>query len=433
MLNEIINIFLLLLVTYYGFKDIKTSVLIYIVGTFIAPVLRVNGLELSFDIWCFPLIFVCYMLKKRNFVFVRHGEVSLIPYLFVYLVLSSVNAMVFNCGLSVATIYATIRFIVLIKMIIDLSEGQLISFIDKALGIIILINAVCAIIQMMNIVPVETFYDLYYKETMKPLLNQLEVGYFNRAYGTTAGPVILGGIASLTYTFYLSVYVSGKYNVKRNVLKIVACIICGILALSKTAILAFPIITLYTMVMCTITNESKKALGLLKAVMLIFVGTTVLYFVVPWMEKEGFAIAYYLKFLTEPLEALSSRYDSNSGQLAEAMAIIEQNFLFGVGHATFNGVFIGDSVYIVLLYHTGLVGLISYLLPFVIVLFRSIKSKNLVKSSLVIVFFLIATGNSLYLSHWVIPFVAVMFMGDVGETVAGNQLEQHKRQGIIYG
>lgn len=410
-MNLIISIFFLLLIIYYGFKDIKIGVLIYVVGTFLSPVLRISSFELSFDVWCFPVIFIIYLMKCRNITLKKHSF-SLIPYFLIYLLLSLISSIIFNCGISVATIYATIRFIIIINMIIELWDGRLIEFVDKALSVVILVNAVCAIVQMMNIVPVRTFYDLYYKDSMVPLLSQLRMGKFNRAFGATGSPVILGGIAALAYTFFLSEYVGDKNKLRFGIFKIVTCILCGILALSKTAILAIPIITVYIMLMCIFFKRSKMGNQLLKTILLGFLGGFALILVVSWMKEKGFAIAYYLDFLTKPLEALSTRYDSDSGFLVESINIIKDHFIFGVGHATFENAFVGDSLYIVLLYHTGIVGLVAYLFPYVISFFNSIKSKELTKGSLIIVFLLIGIGNSLYLSYWVAPFVAMIFSTD---------------------
>lgn len=408
MLNEIINILLVVLLLHYCIRNIKNGVAVYTIGTFIAPVLAFGGTHMSFDIWCFPIIFVAYLLNKKKFV-LDIGKYSLLPYLAVYLCLSCFNAVLFKCGISIATIYATARFIIMLKIVSDTWEGHLIEFLDKVMGTVIIINAVCSVMQMMNIVPVQTFYDLYYKESMKPLFNQLELGYFNRAYGTTGSPVILGGISALTYTFYLVIYVAGKYDIKRNMLKMLASALCGLFALSKTAILAIPIMTVYAIVMYILTDGKQKIKGLLKIIVIIAVIGIVLYFLIPWMESQELAIMWYLKYLTEPFKAFSTRYDSDSGILAETITIIKDNIIFGVGHATFDGAFIGDSSYVVLLYETGIVGLVSYFLPYVSALFISLKNKDFVRSALVVVFLLIATGNSLHLSYWAMPFVALMF------------------------
>lgn len=410
-MNLIISIFFLLLVVYYGFKDIKLGLLFYVVGTFLSPVLRVSSFELSFDIWCFLVIFIIYLIKRQNIVLKRHSF-ALVPYLIIYLLLTSISSIVFNCDISIATIYAVVRFIIVINMIIELWDDQLVVFADRVLSIVIFVNAGLAVVQMMNLVPVRTFYDLYYKESMTPLLSQLRMGKFNRAFGATGSPVILGGIAAMSYAFFLSTYVDEKKKVKFNIFKILACIICGLLALSKTAILAIPIITVYIIIMCTFLKKSKMSNQLLKILLLAILGGVALVLIVSWMKDKGFTIAYYLDFLTKPFEALATRYDSDSGILAESINIIKDHFIFGVGHATFEGAFIGDSLYIVLMYQTGIIGLVAYLFPYIVSFFDSIKKEDLTKGALIIVFLLIGIGNSLHLSYWVVPFVAIVFSID---------------------
>ena len=427
MLNQIVNLAFLLLVIYYGLRRVKIGVLIYCIGTFVVPIFRIGGLELSFDVWCFPIVLAIYSIKNKKIVF-RNHFISLVPYAYVYIILSLINAIRFDCGISVATIYATIRFILTIKIIDDVWEGEVFSFVDKAVGIVILANAICSIVQMANIIPVKVFYDLYYKDTMTPLLTQLEIGSFNRAYGTTGSPVILGGIAAFTYAFYFSVFVSGKHKVKMNVLKMGACIICGVFALSKTAILAIPIISVYIFFISVATGEIFKNKRFSKTLLLIAIGAVGVLFVFYWMRAKGFAIDWYLKYLKNPFAALDTRYNSESGILSETMDVISEHILLGVGHANFNGVFIGDSSYIVLLYHTGIIGLFAYLFPYCIMLLRSIKRKDVVGSSLIVVFFLIAIGNSMYLSYWFIPFAAFMFESNKKVNVVVIQNFQAKKK-----
>lgn len=409
MLNWIINIIFLLLILRYGVKKIKTGIIIYCVGIFIAPVMRVGGLDLSFDVWCFPVITAIYIIARRNEPLrINERTAPLLPYFFVYLTISLISAIIYECGVSVATLYAIIRFIVTIGVIIDLWRGETVIFADKVLGVVLFVNMIFSIIQMTNIVSVKAFYDLYYKTTMVPLKTQLELGSFNRAYGATGSPVILGGIAALAYAFYFSLFVCGRYEIKKHLPKIIACVVCGVFALSKTAILAIPIITIYTLFMCMLTGEILSNKRLLHIISTLFGGGIVLIIVVLWMQQKDFAISWYLKFLTDPFAALETRYNSSSGILAGTMKVIGEHWLFGVGNASFEGVFIGDSTYVVLLYQTGALGLITYLFPYCVVLFSSIMKKDIVKSSVVVVFFLIALGSAL-LSCWFIVFAAILF------------------------
>lgn len=408
MLNWTINLAFLLTIIYYGLGSIKTGVLIYCVGTFLVPVFQIGGIELSFDVWCFPILAAVYYVKNKNLVFKGYC-VKLMPYVLVYTVLSLIMAIRFDCGIPVETIYATVRFIVMIQIIVDSWKGEMISFADKTFGVVVCVNAICSIVQMTNIVSVEAFYDMYYKASMTPLLTQLQIGYFNRAYGTTGSPVILGGIAALAYAFYFSMFVSGRSKIKMNAIKIGASVVCGVLALSKTAMLAIPIISVYILFLSAVTGEILKNKRLFKIMLLIAIGGAGLIFVFYWMQKKDFAIAWYLRYLTDPFAALETRYDSDSGILSETMDVICEHFLFGVGHAEFAGAFVGDSSYMVLLYRTGIIGLFLYLFPFGIVLLKATERADIVKSSLIVTFLLIAVGNSMYLSYWFIPFAAVMF------------------------
>lgn len=410
MLNTIANIILIVGVMFYGIKDYKKSVLIYAIGTFIAPVLRISGIDLSFDIVCFPLLFLCFLFNQKMKTSIQKSNgTSFLPYLMIYLVFTLIGNLLYGGGISFATIYAILRFIIVLYILKNTWQGELVQFLDKMLSWVVLLNVVCCVLQMTNLLSVEFFYDLYYKTSMKPLLNQLELGYFNRAYGTTGSPVILGGISALCYAFYLGTYVSPQYNIRRNVLKLLGCAICGLLALSKTAIIAIPIVSAFVLIMCVFYFGSSSVKPLLKIFGLFIIGITAMFYAVSWMQDNGFAIAYYLEFLKDPLRALNTRYDGETGNLSVAMDIIKSHPFFGVGHATFNNAFVGDSVYIVLLYQTGICGLLTYFVPYIVAFIRSMKKQLLLSSAILFTFVLIAIGNALHLSYFIIPFVALAF------------------------
>ncbi|MCI9141339.1 MAG: hypothetical protein HFH87_01800 [Lachnospiraceae bacterium] len=382
--------------------------MVYVIGTFIAPVLVIGGAKLSFDVWCFPILLILYLIKKGKIVF-HLEDIFFVPYFAFYICITLFTAAIYNCGISIATIYAIFRFISILNIIKDTWKGELSDFLDRVLACVIPLNVICCVVQMTNAVSVKLFYELYYKVSQSSLLNQIQIGYFNRAYGTTGSPVILGGISAMAYAYYLATYVSPRHNIRWNLLKLFCSIICGILALSKTAILAIPIMTFLILILNFAYNGNKSIMVLLRFLGIIVLGSAVLYFVIIWMKDEGFAIAYYLDFLKNPLKAFRTRYDSQSGNLSVAIDIIKNNLLFGVGHAIFNDNFVGDSAYIVLLYQTGILGFIAYLYPYMKNFIRGMKKKELLKSSLILVFFLIIAGNALHLAYYLIPFAAVIF------------------------
>lgn len=410
MLNTAISLLLIFLMLLFSIDDYKKSVFIYVIGTFVSPVLRIGGIALSFDVIAFPILLGLFINEsKMKITFDKIGVRSFVPYFVVYFVLTVVDSIIYGGNVSFVTLYAVARFIVSLHILKKVWGEEMVFFLDKVLTIVLALNVVCCIIQMLNLVSVEFFYNLYYKESITPLLSQIEIGYFNRAFGTTASPVILGGISALSYTFYLSLYIMEQYDIRRVVLKICGSIMCGFLALSKTAILTIPIMTIFVLVLNGFYNKKKGGKRIRNLFIIVGVGCVFLSAIVLWMKANGFAIEYYLEYLKHPIDALNTRYDNERGNLANAIEIIKSHYLIGVGHTSFNDVFIGDSVYVVLLYQTGVIGLIAYMLPYLWILYKSVVNKELLASSLVIVFFLISLGNALHLSYFLIPFVAVMF------------------------
>lgn len=403
----IVNGFLGILLIYFGFKNLKTCVFIYVLSLFIAPVLNIQSLGLGFDIWAFPFIVLFYLIRKKS-ITIKLNSHSLIPYFIIYSLIIIINSLIFDSEISIASLYATFRFIFTISLIFDVWENEILYYVDKVLGVVLLLNLLCAILQITKIVPVKIFYDLYYKASSTPLMSVLELGYFNRAYGTFSSPVILGGVSALAYGIYISAFINDQNKLKFVVPKMIACVICGIMALSKTAILSIPIITILNYAYFLFFNKNIKRTNLIKNIAFIAIGFIGLLFVVVWMEKNGLFIEWYLKYLKNPFEALTTRYDKDSGILKETLKIVKKYFIFGVGDTLFKDVFVGDSTYIVLLYQSGIVGLIAYFFPYFASFLTSLAKRDLIKIMLTVVFLLISLGLNMHLSCWFIPFAAIL-------------------------
>lgn len=415
-MNNIINFVALYLILYTVVKDLKKGCGLYVICIYLCPVFIVGTSRLSFDIVAFPVWFFAYIYLKQFKIPLNGKEKDLFWYFLVYCVLTAITSIAYGGKFSYATAYAIFRFIVTSSIIINVWRDDMIPVVDKVMAVIMLVEGICSALQMANIVSVQFFYDLYYKTSMAPLEGQLRIGYFNRAYGTTGSPIILGGISALAFVFYMDVYLKNDRRVKLSIPKLIICVICGVLALSKTAIIAIPVATLL------IFGLNLKKIGaktFLKALGMIF-GTIVLVLLLAnWLSNQGFAIKYYLAFLTDPFSALKTRYGKDSGNLSYAIATIRNNFLIGVGNAKINNSFVGDSVYIVLLYETGIVGLISYFFPFVESLIVNLRKKNTLAVVMFIIFLMISLGNSLQVSYYVIVCVAIIFYeDDVGVTNA---------------
>ena len=420
-MNNIINIVAVAFLLYAMIKDMKKGCLIYILLVYLCPVFIVGSSRLSFDIITFPLLFAVYLLNSKFKIIICNRLKELFLYLFVYCILTFLTGIVYKGDFSIITAYAIFRFIITVLIIMNVWAADIIKNFDKAMSIIMSVEFVCSITQMMNIVDVRIFYNLYYKESLAPLAGQLKMGYFNRAYGTTGSPIILGGMAALAFTFYLHAYLSHVQNVSFPLPKLIISVLCGLLALSKTAIISIPIATIVILVI----NINKigvrtffKVIGFLGCIIIFVLGVS------NWLSSQGFAVKYYLSFLSNPFSALNTRYGSGSGNLTYAINTIKDNPIIGVGNAKLNNSFVGDSVYIVLLYETGIVGFFVYFLSYIRAFIINIKKRNKLSIVLFIVFALISFGNALQVSYYIILYVAVIFY----EASYGNKCETETRE-----
>lgn len=409
MLNIGINLFFLFSILGCSFLNYKISIFLYVVGLFVSPVLHYGTLYLSFDVWCFPILCLIILIKYKRNLRLKVDRYSLLPYFLAFLAISAFHMIVYQTEISLPTTYAILRFVFTIAIIKKAWQYEWTFWLDKVLTAVLVLNLACCVVQLTNLVSVETFYGLYYKSSMTPLATELTAGKFARAYGTTGTPVYLGAIAALSYAFYMPVCLENEKKIRFGTCKLFIAAVCGVLALSKTAILSIPLITLFSLLLYVVNGKKRSAKNLMRFLLVVVCALLILAGAVMWLSKEGFYIQYYLEFLKDPLKAFETRYDSESGILSGAMEVIKDNLLFGVGNKSFPDVFVGDSVYVVLLYETGIVGFFFYLLPYLIAFVCSIREKKISQSAILFAFALIATGGAFHLSYFWILFSAFVF------------------------
>lgn len=364
-----------------------------------------GNIRFEFEIIGFLCLFMLWIYWNNGRIKLNNN--LMLSYFIIYCVLTIINMLVNGGNFSMITAYAIFRFTFTISILIDqmYSFDELCNFIDKILSFVIPVNLIFSIFQLFRILPVIFFYDMYYKTSLAPLALQLQRGYFDRAYGATGSPIILGGIASLAFAFYLNMDFFKK-EIKNSKLKMMFCASCGILALSKTAIISIPCIFIVTLILCGLFFGSKVITKSFKLLFSVAIICFALNYVITFLSEEGFAITYYMSFLQNPFKALDSRYSVN-GNLDTAIELIKSNFIFGVGNSH-PEVFVGDSAYVVLLYETGIIGFISYFSSYIKSLNSAIKHKNVAQVSMISAILLIAFGNALQVSSFIILFVTVI-------------------------
>ncbi len=393
------------------FINFKKGLAFYIICTFVAPAFALGSMRIAFDIIVFPILFIAYLLYRRFRFEIAFS--AFLPYVVVYLFSLIIGIVFFDAVFSIINLYAILRCIVVINMMLNVWMDDLNQYIEKILSSVIIINVVFCVLQMTNLVSVQFFYDLYFRTSMVPLQTQLEIGHFDRAYGANASPVIMGGIAAISFAYFWGSYIAKSANTKHPLFIAVLCACCGLAALSKTAILAIPIVMIFVLLWRALFTPHYKprmsASSAIKIPLFILVGGATLLTLISWLRSKGYFIDYYLAYLTDPFKALSTRYDSSSGILSQTIQVVKDNFLFGVGEAQVNNAFIGDSTYIVLLYQTGIIGLVVFLVPFIFNFLSSYNQNRMVECCVILAFLLVGIGSSLSFVYYMTPFYAFLF------------------------
>lgn len=360
MFGTIVFILLLLILMIVAFLNEKKGIIIYVIFSLLSPNLHLSGMQVSFEIVAFFLIFLI-LIFKRSQIFSLYKNWPHRQWVWIYfflIIISSLIAVIkYDSTISWIGIFGYFRVICIIYMLQYVFRENPERQLDNIISPILTVNLIVSIIQLAMPSSVQLFYDLYYKDSMTPLKEVLGLGYFNRAYGTFGTPVLLGVFALFSFAVYLGYYVEKK-PCRFLTLKILMAVSCGLIALSKTAILGMPtlVITVFVLgIFGFIKIKNKKILII--PFLIIGIG----YFMVDLLEKAGFAISWYIRFLKHPFEAFGTRYDAGTGILTETYEIINQNLILGVGPTPIGDAFVGDSMYISILYMSGIIGLFLFL------------------------------------------------------------------------
>lgn len=360
MFGTIIFTLLLLILIIVASLNEKKGIIIYVIFSLLSPNLHLNGMQVSFEIAAFFFIFLI-VIFKRSQIFSLYKNWPHRQWIWIYfflIIISSLIAVIkYGSTISWIGIFGYFRVICIIYMLQYVFRENPEKQLDNIISPILTVNLIVSSIQLAMPSSVQLFYDLYYKDSMTPLKEVLGLGYFNRAYGTFGTPVLLGVFSLFSFAVYLGYYVEKK-PCRFLTLKILMAVSCGLIALSKTAILGMPalVITVFILGMFGFVKIKNKKI-LIIPFLIIGIG----YFMVDLLEKAGFAISWYIRFLKNPFEAFGTRYDAGTGILTETYEIINQNLIFGVGPTPIGDAFVGDSMYISILYMSGIIGLFLFL------------------------------------------------------------------------
>lgn len=408
MINTIIGLVMLLAFIYYTYKDFKQSVVLYFVFAFLSPVLMVGpSIRCSFDIIAFPILLFSYLCRSSQVKKCSYTGVLLFCYLITSGLIIAFNNILYGGDFPFINIYATIRFIVTVIIIHSVYNGCIVNLMDNVFTFVIPINAIMCILQMSGLIDAQLVSDLYRRSAQGALEMYADTGIIHRAVGTVGSPTVLGVISLFSYIHYFYHFLINAKTKISYVLGILFSVLIGLLALSKIAILGIPLAS-FMLVAFYYKNINYARLFLFQLVFFLFCYS--LYIV---MDESGFTVSYYISYLENPFEAFYTRYGSgnvDSGSVGMTIDyILKEHFFMGLGTKDTAGLFYkGDSSYAILLYQSGIIGLITYISAFIYSFFKNLFSFNRLKLVSLLLFFIVASADNLYVAYYFILPAAFM-------------------------
>jgi len=403
-----IAILFLIILIIASVKDWKKGIIFYAVFSMISPHIKLNRVQLSFEIIAFfPLVFI--LVLKNSKIFAIYSRWKYRQLLWIYIVLLFISSLLsmalYNAKFPIIPLFGYFRGVCMIYILQALYKVQPNFQIDNIIAPVLLINFITSVVQLLMPNTVQLFHDLYFKASLTPLNEVLKLGYFNRAYGTFGTPVLLGVFSLLSFALYIGLYIE-KEDIKMLRGKILLSGITGVMALSKTAIIGIPgiLIVTYLLIIMGIIRVKNKKIFILPLII-----SVVGYLVTQILIKLNTTILYYIKFLSAPFKALASRYSTNTGILSETYEVIWNNLIVGVGPIQVGGVFIGDSMYVGILYTTGILGFLIYFGIFTLGMINVIRKRKTVAILCGIAFLLAGLAAPIQLGNISAVFMAYLF------------------------
>ncbi|MCL0063353.1 hypothetical protein M1N11_04245 [Peptococcaceae bacterium] len=372
-------------------KNINKGLLLYLVLAFTFPHTHLGGYIISYEILAFVPVFAIFLFKTKKFYF---STVHILMYLYLMLLLIStvISVNLYNTGVLWIFLLATFRFVLALFMLTQLMKNYK-DALEKILLAVIGINLCLVLVQMIFPQSVTLFYNLYFRESTAALRVYLEMGFLPRATGSFDSPNNLSVISLLAFAYFYAQLLAANYK-KTVIFGCVAALICGILTLTKTFVLGVPLVVIAGLIFKILFSAKRRIVINTKKVFTFTAVMTLIaaigYVTIQIAIEKGFGIIWYLQFLTKPLEAFVTRHDLQEGSLVAAKEVIYNNLLIGVGKTQPLGEFLGDSLYVVLLHNTGILGAILFITTITLLAFKAFSNKSL--PALMVLFALLLGG-----------------------------------------
>lgn len=387
-----------------GMKSKQQGFFLFMFFSFICPVMKVGSLELSYDILgTVVLFFLILFHDKMKFSLKLSWELYLY---FAVLVLSTILARTFQNGnMNWGSLLGIGRLIILYSILIKYCKAEIVV---RAIYASTFVNAVVMMAQYISPSAANWSYELFAKESSQSLAYSVEIGMLNRLTGTFSNTFPVAFFMLTVITMGICYY--GMTKRKMNLAVSLLAFCCGIMSVSKTFLIGFPMIIVLFFVLSKVLKRKEFSFFKVRNIItIILIGVAVAIF---WSIKDrlrmGDTFEYYINVIFSG-DIFDSRY-GDTGVTDAAFQVFQNNWLFGVGSTTVNNEFLGDSQYIGILHDTGVIGMFFILCLLLQLAIKAIKMQDLVCSILICVIIILSfAGTTIFSTQGIIflTFISV--------------------------
>ncbi len=353
--------------------SMRTNLTLYLIGALVFPSLCFGKVTLRFElIYCVWLVFVFFLHKATSgFTFKWHSILSRYGLFLVVIILSTLLALsdkTFEKSLMQLAIsfYGILRPLLVMFLFLNVPANE--KFVQRILQAFVWLSVPIALLSIGQTLGVSVAQEItlrgYTSPWRTPVFRLLEErGEIIRSTGVFESPVYNAVYLLLVLVTIGWALISGVHNfANRWVLYLLfgLIVIAGITTLSSTFLLGM-IFTAGVLLVFLGLRHTKRLLGF--AIGGIFVIGVFMTFSLPYfMQQPTFAgtLSYQINRNLSGT-VLDTRYDPTSGVLSKTYRAIEQRPILGWGLIKAEDVFVGDSIYISVLYRGGVVGLSIFL------------------------------------------------------------------------
>lgn len=365
-------LWLLLLVVglFVSLSSLRKALVYYLIGSLVFPVLHVGSISLRFElvysIWLL-LILLIKTHRKRLAVTVAAGIVPYFLYVF-YITLVTFGSFLNMGDNSLAyvlpSLYGYVRPLLVVIIFYNVVMDD--EIVVRILNSLILTSIPLSILSICQSLGVSLATNItlsaYTSTGRTPNTALLEtVGFLIRSSGTFESPVY-NGLFWLCIISLEGVYLAKSKNIPRRLPKLIVyvslafSILAGFSTLTATFFGGFMVVVALLMILAWI----NKSLTFMRSVFLVAVIAIIIWFTALPVFSQNNLFAGTLQYELNRLlhgTLLNTRYNADTGIAVGMWNAFLSRPLFGYGLLkNFSEVFVGDSLYLVVLYTGGVIG-----------------------------------------------------------------------------